>query len=81
MPDLKHAPTVRVFTWTILTLLIACLMVEFPAAQTASAAANRRRAQLTQNSVTSNANGPNPSNLGAISASVGAAVDWRVSSR
>ncbi|MGB7555516.1 MAG: hypothetical protein WBM04_14180 [Candidatus Korobacteraceae bacterium] len=76
MPDPNHA-TVRVSTWTILTLLVACSTAEFPAAQTASAAANHRRAQLTQNSVTS-ANDPNPSSLGAISASVGAAVDRRV---
>ncbi len=78
MRELNHV-IARVFTWAILTLLIACSMAKFPAAQTASAAANRRRAQLTQNSVTSNANDPNPSSLGAISASVGAAVDRRVS--
>lgn len=77
MPELKHA-TVHVFTWSILTLLIVCSMVKFPAAQTALPAANHRRTQLTQDPVTSNANDPDPSSLGAISASVGAAVDRRV---
>jgi hypothetical protein len=72
-----HA-AVRLVDWTVLALLIACSMAEFPAAQTASASANRRRAQLMQNSVTSTANAPDPSNLGAISASVDAEVERRV---
>jgi hypothetical protein len=72
-----HA-AVRFVDWTVLTLLTACAMAEFSAAQTASASANRHRAQLTQNSVATSANLPTPSNLGAISASVDAKVDRRV---
>ncbi len=77
MPELKHA-TVRLLNWTVCTLFLACSMAELSPAQTASASANRRRAQLTQDSVTSNANDPNPSSLGAISAAVAAAVDRRL---
>jgi len=73
----NHA-AVRVVHWIVLTLLIACSMVEYPAAQTASVSANRRRAQLTQNSVASTANAPDPSSLGAIYASLDAEIDRRV---
>ena len=69
---------VRLFDGAVLVLLIACSMAEFAIAQTAMEVANRRRAQLTQNSVASTANAPDPSNLGAINASVDAAVDRRV---
>src|ERR1017187_3151708 len=77
MTQPNHA-AVRVVHWIVLALLIACSMVEYPAAQTALASANRRRAQLTQNSVASTANAPDPSSLGAISASADAEVDRRV---
>jgi hypothetical protein len=77
MTQPNHA-AVRVVHWIVLALLIACSMVEYPAAQTALASANRRRAQLTQNSVASTANAPDPSSLGAISASVDAEIDRRV---
>lgn len=77
MTQPNHA-AVRVVHWIVLALLIACSMVEYPAAQTALASANRRRAQLTQNSVASTANSPAPSSLGAMSASVDAEIDRRV---
>ena len=77
MTQPNHA-AVRVVHWIVLALLIACSMVEYPAAQTALASANRRRAQLTQNSVASTANAPDPSSLGAISASLDAEIDRRV---
>ncbi len=73
----NHA-TVRSVIWIVLLLLIASSMTEFSAAQTASAAANQRRTLFTQKLALSPANSPNPSSLGAISASVDAAVDWRV---
>ncbi|MGB8772382.1 MAG: hypothetical protein WCC92_22420 [Candidatus Korobacteraceae bacterium] len=76
MTQLNHRLR-RLVGWTVLVLLIACLMTEFPAAQTASPAANQRRAQLTQNSAVST-NSPNPSSLGAMSASVDAEIDRRV---
>jgi hypothetical protein len=69
---------VRLFDGAVLVLLIVCSMAEFATGQTAMQVANRRRAQLTQNSVTSTANAPGPSNLGAINASVDATVDRRL---
>lgn len=77
MTQLNHAAA-RLIAWTVLALLIACSIAEFPAAQTASPSANRRRAQFTRNLVTSTANAHDPSSLGAISASVDAGVDRRV---
>ncbi len=74
----SNQATVRSVTWIVLPLLIASSMTEFSAAQTASAAANQRRTLFTQKLALSPANSPNPSSLGAISASVDAAVDWRV---
>ncbi len=73
----KHV-VVRLVVWTGLTLSIICSMAQFPAAQTASSSANRRRAQLTQNYVASTTNLPDPSGMGAVSASVDAAIDRRV---
>ena len=69
---------VRLVGGAVLALLIAGSLDEFSAAQTAMQAANRRRALLTQNSVTATGNNPDSSNLGAISASVHAAVDRRL---
>ncbi len=69
--------TVQSVSWPVLTLLIACLMAEDAAGQTAMQVADQRRAQLAQNSVASRPSIPNPSNLGAISALVDAEVDRR----
>ncbi len=70
---------VRSIVRSALALLMACLMTEFSAGQTASVAANQRRAKFMQNSVASNPNAKNSSNWGgAISASIGGAVDRRV---
>src|ERR1035437_6484710 len=77
MTQPNHA-AVRVVHWIVLALLIACSMVEYPAAQPAPASANRRRAQLTQDSVASTDNAPDPSSLGAMSASVDAEIGRRV---
>ena len=68
----------RLFDGAVLALLIACSMPEFATGQIAMEVANRRRALLTQNSVASSANLPDPSNLGAINASVDAEVDRRL---
>src|ERR1019366_6109067 len=76
LPSIHAA--VRFFDGAVLALLIACSMAELAAAQTALEVANRRRALLTQNSVASSANLPDPSNLGAINASVDAEVDRRL---
>lgn len=69
---------VRLVGGAVLALLIAGSLGEFSAAQTAMQAANRRRPLLTQNSVASTGNNPDSSNLGAITASVDAAVDRRL---
>jgi hypothetical protein len=64
--------------WIVLTILIVYSMARCSPAQTMSTSANQRRAQLTQNSLTSDSNATNPSSLGAISTSVDAAIDRRV---
>ena len=77
IPLRRHRAIVQSVSWPVLALLIACLMAESAAAQTAMEVANQRRAQLAQNSAALRSSGPNPSNLGAISAAVDAEVDRR----
>ena len=72
----NHA-VLRVLICAVVALLTAESPVEFSAAQTFSASANCRRAQPAQNSDASTAS-PDPSNLGALSASVDVEVKRQV---
>jgi hypothetical protein len=80
-PVIKLRPNnvgLGLFVWIGLAILIVYSMPQSSAAQTASSSANRRRAQLTQNYVAFTTNLPDPSGMGAVSASVDAAIDRRV---